>query len=1228
MTNAANVTNTVIRPRPVRDARMRVFLLHHAGGSHLVYREWHRHFPHDWEVCLVEAPGRGVLSGVAPIGDADELVTVLLDDLYPLLDRPFAFFGHSMGALLSYELTLRLMAKDMPLPVWLGLSARSGPRPDGRPDPEQRHRLPDTLLRREVAEIGGTPADVLADDEMWAMVASLLRTDLRVVETWRPRPETPDLPMPVSVFGGEHDTVTGPERLGYWRDAAPDLLGRHMFDGDHFYFTGREAAVVATVVADIRKALSRARTGAEMTSVMVNGVRPDVLRCVADALGLDDGAIDHDRPLTDLGLQPYTAVQLRHRLREDLGVDLALAELLGSGSLRTISTAAGGPEAPAAQRLDRSDWSRLQERAATHQVSTLALLTAAATWTLSRWNLLDGGGLPVRSTDATVLLTLPDHDPAHWSGLAARARAVDARLADAGPADPAARHAVTFAYGAEALPADRVRLMATEDAGTLTLHWTAGADVDPATLGGARTALGRLLHLLATDQDAWQRTDLGWNPSFELPEPMAARPFGDAGPLLDDPLRRAAAAYPDAPAVISPEETLTHREVAERADRLGARLAQCGAGPGDMVAVVLDKGTDQIAAVLAVGRCGAGYVPIAPSWPAARVEAVCERAGLRFAIVPRGYESPLPEGVRPIHPDETASAGTEPRRATPGELAYAIFTSGSTGTPKGVAIEHRQARTTVDDITERFGVGPADRVLGLSALSFDLSVYDIFGVLGAGGALVLPDPSGTRDPEYWLELIAEHRVTVWNTAPALMEMLVDLAETDPGRAAAQLASLRLVMLSGDWIPVTLPDRLRALAPDVEIISLGGATEASIWSIWFPVAAVDPAWASIPYGRPLAGQFFHILDERGGPCPVGEPGELYIAGDGVARGYLGDAEQTALRFAVHPFLGERLYRTGDLGRWRTDGTIEFLGRADRQVKVQGHRIELGEIEAALDRLPGVRQAVASVDTAPDGRRTLVGHVAPAAPGAVPDEEFAAGLGAALGEHLPAYMVPSRFVVMDALPVTANGKIDYAALGSPAEDAPAGVAPGRAETPADGAWLAEAAREAAARGLRLSLCVSVASDDVTRALTAAGEWTRELRERLDAMGVPISQITAPGRHSGLVELAVGDGSGETLIAGPASACPSQAPGQRAEGPDVPLGQELRPGRGHVGEPVGDAVVGEQPDRPVEGRHVGPGGVHDARIEEEQGARWPGGRRDSALLHQRPDLFGVKPEIEVGR
>jgi pyochelin synthetase len=404
---------------------------------------------------------------------------------------------------------------------------------------------------------------------------------------------------------------------------------------------------------------------------------------------------------------------------------------------------------------------------------------------------------------------------------------------------------------------------------------------------------------------------------------------------------------------------------------------------------------------------------------------------------------------------------------------------------------------------------------------------------------VLPDPARQRDPQHWLELAGRHGVTVWNTAPALLEMLVEYAELEPEAAAGALRTLRLVMLSGDWIPLTLPERLRRLAPQAEFMSLGGATEASIWSITYPVERTDPSWRSIPYGRALRGQSFHVLDEQGAPCPVGEAGELFIGGDGLARGYAGDPVQTAERFAIHPVLGQRLYRTGDLGRWTVDGTIEFLGRADRQVKIRGHRIELGEIESVLGRHPGVRQCVASSVRGPDGRPRLVAHLSPKGTAQAPSPEE---LAAALRERLPEYMIPSRFVVMDQLPVTANGKIDHAALTSPYREQ-AVRSDGRSETaePVAAAepkhapdmpsettgtqWAAVALDEAAALGLEAAIVLRPGVLPPDQALEATAYWLR----RVQRLAGP-SRLEPRLAAGGLAEIVHRPAAPGTAVAGP--------------------------------------------------------------------------------------------------
>lgn len=839
--------------------------------------------------------------------------------------------------------------------------------------------------------------------------------------------------------------------------------------------------------------------------------------------------------------------------------------------------------------LDAGQWAALRQWAAAHGLSPTGVLLAAFALVVNRWGAtapfclnttlfdradatfvddLPGLEHVVGDFTSTVLVETPELDPVAWTGFADYATAVNRQfwsdldhrsvsgveaLRGSGALDLNPVHPVVFSsgvglagagdpptawlgqevFGVSQTPQVLLDHIVFDEAGRLRVAWDSVEGALPdGFVAGMRDAHARLLSWLAADQGAWRDRSLGWDPSFLPDVPLEARPFGDAGPLLDDPLRAAALAHPDAAALLTGQDCLSHAGLAACVEATARTLAGLGLGPGDLVAVSAQKVPAQVTALLGVSRSGAGYVPVEPSWPSARVASLCEQAGVRHALVSGDCDVTWPTGVT-VH--RLAPEGTldgqpgQLRRARDDELAYAIFTSGSTGRPKGVGVEHRAVRTTLDDLADRFPVRADDRVLALSAFSFDLSVYDIFTVLGAGGALVLPEPARQRDPGHWLDLMAQHRVTVWNTAPALLEMLVEYAEIDPESARDALRCLRLVFLSADWIPVTLPDRIRALVPDALVVSLGGATEGSIWSICFPIGEVVPDWPSIPYGRALSGQSFHILGADGRPSPVGIPGELHIGGSGLAREYVGDPVQTTQRFFVHDILDRRLYRTGDLGRWRHDGTIEFLGRLDRQVKIRGHRIELGEVESVLDRAPGVRKSVAKSVLGPDDRPRLIAFVVPSVVDRPPSDDT---LIALLRATLPEFMVPSRFVHLPEFPVTDNGKLDYAALGNPYRRtppplpaAPAPVVPvSTAEKPAEAVhparagWFGAALATAQQRGLGVTVTITPGVLAPVEALAAAAAWAENLRELAAASGGQVLERLSPG---GLLEIDLGPG-----------------------------------------------------------------------------------------------------------
>ncbi|HWO22760.1 MAG TPA: amino acid adenylation domain-containing protein [Kofleriaceae bacterium] len=516
-------------------------------------------------------------------------------------------------------------------------------------------------------------------------------------------------------------------------------------------------------------------------------------------------------------------------------------------------------------------------------------------------------------------------------------------------------------------------------------------------------------------------------------------------PLTDDLMHRLGLGHlrarPQHPAVITPTRTLSYEELFRRARQIGHRLRELGARPNTLVAVVTQPGWERIVAALGVLESGAAYLPIDPTLPNERIAYLLENGEVTLALTPSWLDDGLawPADVQRIRIDDPALEEIDPTPLppvqTPDDLAYVIFTSGSTGLPKGVMIDHRGAVNTIRDINERFRVSPADRVLALSNLSFDLSVYDIFGMLAAGGTIVMPDPTVEREPSHWAKLVAAHEVTIWNTVPQLLQMLADC----PGIGTGELdvSSLRLAMLSGDWIPLDLPPRARSLVGNLEVVSLGGATEASIWSIIFPIGEIDPTWRSIPYGRPMVNQRFYVLNDRLEPCPPWVTGNLYIGGVGLAKGYWRDEDRTNAAFIHHPRTGERLYRTGDLGRYMEDGVIEFLGREDAQVKINGFRIELGEIESALRQHPCVGDCYvlartwrswndAGTGTSIEVRnRFLLAYVVCKAGTDFSEPD----IRSYLKQKIPEFMVPSRILEIDHIPLSSNGKVDRRQLPDP-------------------------------------------------------------------------------------------------------------------------------------------------------------------------------------------------------
>lgn len=529
-----------------------------------------------------------------------------------------------------------------------------------------------------------------------------------------------------------------------------------------------------------------------------------------------------------------------------------------------------------------------------------------------------------------------------------------------------------------------------------------------------------LLERLTDESNAWSESVPSLVPQAEA---NVRRLVNDTGETAGDLLLHAAffeqaANEPDRTALDWRDRGLcSYGALAGEALSIAAALIARGVEPGDPVAITMPRGPDQIAGVLGVLAAGAIFVPVGVDQPEARRSLIYKSVGAKVILI-GAEETPPSAGLdQPVFLSvadaKQATAISRPVSIDPDSLAYVIYTSGSTGPPKGVEITHRAAMNTIAEINSRFGVTAGDKILAVSALDFDLSVYDIFGLLSVGGVVVLIEDKHWREAHEWLNLVVNKGVTIWNSVPALLDMLLVAAESKK-----PALGLRLALLSGDWVGLDLPERLAALAPACRFIALGGATEAAIWSIAYEVDEVDEKWRSIPYGFPLRGQKFRIVDGRKRDRPNLVPGELWIGGAGLAAGYRNDCGLTAERFVAHN--GERWYRTGDMGRYRHDGSIEFLGRLDQQVKIHGHRIELAEIEAALEAHPQVNRAVAFTG----GKNQQLIAAAITCQGDV-DES---ALRTFAADRLPHYMIPRVILVVDQLPLTANGKLDLTRLGS--------------------------------------------------------------------------------------------------------------------------------------------------------------------------------------------------------
>jgi amino acid adenylation domain-containing protein len=508
---------------------------------------------------------------------------------------------------------------------------------------------------------------------------------------------------------------------------------------------------------------------------------------------------------------------------------------------------------------------------------------------------------------------------------------------------------------------------------------------------------------------------------------------------VHEPIEAQAARTPEAIAVICERERVTYAELNARANRLAHHLRSLGVRPDGRVAICVERSLEMVVGLLAILKAGGAYVPLDPGYPAERLAFMLKDSAPIAVLTHGAARAALDEGLAglpfrpPVLAVEEDAAWIQKPAADPGpaevgltsrHLAYVIYTSGSTGQPKGAMNEHRGVVNRLVWGQGAYGLTADDRVLQKTPFSFDVSAWEFFWPLLAGARLVMARPGGHRNPAYLLDIIRDEAVTTLHFVPSMMRAFLEVVE------ASNCASIRRVFTSGEALSAGLVRLFHQRLPGVELHNLYGPTETAIEVTAWTSSAGDLT-ANVPIGCPIANTRIYILDDDREPVPIGASGEIHIGGVQVCRGYLNRPELTAERFIASPFVeGERLYRTGDLGRYRPDGTIEYLGRNDFQVKIRGFRIELGEIEARLAEHPGVREAVVLArEDAPGDKRLVAYTIARPDAAAAETEELRAYLAASL----PEYMVPAAYVRLDVLPLNANGKLDRNALPAPGTSA---------------------------------------------------------------------------------------------------------------------------------------------------------------------------------------------------
>lgn len=486
-----------------------------------------------------------------------------------------------------------------------------------------------------------------------------------------------------------------------------------------------------------------------------------------------------------------------------------------------------------------------------------------------------------------------------------------------------------------------------------------------------------------------------------------------------------AALTPDRTALVYGETKLTHGELHQQANRLARTLRAQGVRPDQPVGIMVERSLEMIIGIHAILKAGGAYVPIDPEFPEDRIRHMLEDSGAKLLLTKNHLKDRFPftgtilalDDPQAYHED---SSNLEPI-AGPEHLAYIIYTSGSTGKPKGVMIEHRSAVHTLSQLEAEYPMLAGDRFLLKTTFTFDFSVPELFCWFFGQGTLVILPQGVDKDPMALLEAVDTNRITHLNLVPSMLSVLVQYLKESGTQG---FLTLKYLFACGETLPAKLVEEYYKVSPHAVLENIYGPTEAAVYATRYTTSPETAALTHVPIGKPYANVQVWMMDSASQVSPVGVPGELCIAGEGVARGYFNQPDLTAEKFIPHPYKpGARIYRTGDLARWLPDGNIEYLGRIDHQVKIRGYRIELGEVEAQILRVPSVQEAVVLALADSSGSTQLCAYF-------VAEEGLAAGvLREALGSELPSYMIPSAFVQLAQMPLNPNGKLDRKALPAP-------------------------------------------------------------------------------------------------------------------------------------------------------------------------------------------------------